>query len=140
MNTMIKGFSILVLLFLSVSCATTPPAIPDKYNLDNELESIDQIPKYKVTSWENVDRQSVILRANTSDYYLLVLHRPIAGVITSEKIGISSTVSSIKAGYDKIFVKESGSMDYYIIDKIYKLKGRDQARKIKEQLRKNVKS
>ena len=135
MKTMIKMFSGLVLLVIIASCATTPLAIPEKYNLGNQLEEVKEIIKYKVTSWETVDTQSIILRANVNDYYLLVLDRPLIGIITSERIGISSTVSSIKSGYDKIYVKGDTGLEYYTIDRIYKLKGRDQAKEIKERFR-----
>ncbi len=137
MKTMLKMISIFIMLIAAASCATTQVALPEKYNLDNDLEAVSEISKYRVTSWETVDNQSVILRANVSDYYLLVLHRPMAGVITSEKIGISSTTTTIRARFDKIYVKDTAGMQYYIIDKIYKLEGREQATQIKQQLRKN---
>jgi hypothetical protein len=135
MKTMIKMFSGLVFLVMIASCATTHLAVPEKYNLGNELEEVKEITKYTVTSWETVDTQSIILRANVNDYYLLVLDRPLIGLITSERIGVSSTVTSIKAGYDKIYVKDDTGTNYYTIDRIYKLKGRDQAKEIKERFR-----
>ena len=134
MKSMIRMFLVLSLLFIIVSCATTQPAIPEKYNLGNQLEEIKEITRYKVSSWETVDIQSIILRANMSDYYLLVLDRPIMGVISSESIGISSTVNTIKSGLDRIYVKDSAGTQYYVIDKIFKLNGRDQVKQIKEQL------
>ena len=135
MKTMIKMLSGLVLLVMIASCATTPFVIPEKYNLGNELEEVKEITKYTVRSWETVDTQSIILTANVSEYYLLVLDRPLLGIITSERIGVSSTVTSIKAGYDRIYVKDDSGTIYYTIDRIYKLKGRDQAKEIKERFR-----
>jgi len=134
---MLKVFSVFVLLMMVMSCATTPSALPEKYNLDNDLEAVEQIYTFTVSSWEQVDIQSVILRANVSDYYLLVLRRPLDTMISSLSIGISSTVSSITSGYDRIFVKDYAGIQYYVIEKIYKLKGKEQAKEIKERLRKN---
>ena len=137
MKVMIKVFSVFALLLMVVSCATTPNALPEKYNLDNELEVIKQINTFRVSSWEEVDIQSVILRANVSDYYLLVLRRPMHTRISGLSIGISSSISSIKPGFDRIFLKDLAGKQEYVIEKIYRLEGREQAKEIKERLRKN---
>jgi hypothetical protein len=131
----IKFSSILVLLIMVVSCATTPYTIPDKYNLDNELEAVDRIYAPSMTSWQEVDIQSVILRANVTDYYLLVLRRPMYTRFTDFSMGISSTGSYITPGFDRIFVGDAAGPQYYYIDRIYKLKGKEQAREIRERLR-----
>jgi hypothetical protein len=137
MKKMIKVFSVFVFIFMLVSCATTRGPLPEKYNLDNELEEVKQIYAFTVSSWEEVDIQSVILRANVSDYYLLVLDQPMESRITDLTIGISSAVSSITPGFDKIYVEHPWGRQYYVIDKIYKLKGKEQAKEIKERLRNN---
>jgi len=136
MKVMIKVFSIFVLLIMAVSCATTPSTLTEKYNLDNDLEAINKINIPKVSSWEQVDNQSIILRTNWNDYYLLVLRRPINRMVSGLSIGISSTAFSITSGYDRIFVNDTPFTEYYVIDKIYKLKGKEQAEEIKERLRK----
>ena len=41
------------------------------------------------------------------------------------------------AGFDRIIVKDLAGTQYYVIDKIYKLEGKEQAKGIKERLRKN---
>jgi hypothetical protein len=137
MKEMIKVFSVFVSMIMVVSCATTPGPLPEKYNLDNELEEVKQIYTLTVSSWEEVDIQSVILRAHLSDYYLLVLDRPMESRITDLTIGVSSRVSSITPGFDKIYVEHPWGRQYYVIEKIYKLKGKEQAKEIKERLRKN---
>ena len=135
MKVMVKMFSISVLLIVAVSCATTMGALPKKYDLDNDLEAIDRISTFNVSSWEQVDNQSIILRADWNDYYLLVLRRPIGRMVSGLSIGISSTVSSITSGFDRIIVTDTPFTEYYVIDKIYKLKGKEQAKGIKERLR-----
>ena len=135
MKLIIKFSSILVLPIMVVSCATTPRAIPEKYNLDNEFEAVDRIYAPSISSWQEVDIQSVILRANVSDYYLLVLRRPMDTRIMTLSIGVSSSVSSIIPGFDRIFVGDAVGLQYYYIDRIYKLKGKEQVKEIKERLR-----
>ena len=130
-----RVFSIFVLLIMAVSCATTPHTIPEKYNLDNELEAVDRIYAPTISSWKKVDTQSVILGANVTDYYLLVLSRPMYTRITNLSIGISSTGSDITPGFSRIFVGDSVSTEDYFIEKIYKLKGKEQAKEIRERLR-----
>jgi hypothetical protein len=118
-----------------VSCATTPYTIPEKYNLDNELEAVDRIYAPSMTSWQEVDKHSIILRANVTDYYLLVLRRPMYTRFTDLSMGISSTGSYITPRFDRIFVGDGAGPQYYYIDRIYKLKGKEQAREIRERLR-----
>ena len=137
MKVMIKVFFTLVLLIMVVSCATTPRTLPEKYNLDNELEAVNKISTFKVSRWEEVDNQSVILRVNYNDYYLLVLRRPIYAMTSRHRIGISSTVSTITSGVDRIHVRDNTGTQYYDIEKIYKLEGKEQKEDIKERLRKD---
>jgi hypothetical protein len=181
MKVMIKVSFVFVLLFMIVSCATTttPRTIPEKYNLDDYLEEVNQISAYKDMdcenrdiNCENVDNQSIMLTVNWDDYYLLVLRRPIDAHYSLVSINIDNTASkdrtystqtmlseerdsskhghsrtdfhqapsniaSIAAGYDKIVVQEFGDTEYYVIEKMYKLKGREQAEEIKGWLRKS---
>jgi hypothetical protein len=134
MKMMIKVFFIFTLIIVVLSCAATQSALLEKYNLDNDLEEVKRINTLTVSSWQEVDIQSVILRAHMSDYYLLVLDRPMDTRITGLTIGISSTVSSITPGFDKIYVEHPWGRQYYVIDKIYKLEGKEQAEEIKERL------
>ena len=142
MKMMIKGSSVFVLLIIVLSCATTPRAIPEKYNLDNELEAVDRVYAPNNSSWDRVDNQSVILRTNVTDNYLLVLSRPMYGrmhiIITEYSQGISHNGEgyNITPGVNWISAKSAtGIIDDYIIEKIYKLEGQEQARKIIEHLR-----
>jgi len=142
MKMMIKGSSVFVLLIIVLSCATTPRAIPEKYNLDNELEAVDRVYAPNNSSWDRVDNQSVILRTNVTDNYLLVLSRPMYGrmhiIITEYSQGISHNGEgyNITPGVNWISAKSAtGIIDDYIIEKIYKIEGKEQAREIRERLR-----
>ncbi len=135
MKAVIKNFSIFIVLLMMASCATVQRPIPEKYNFDNKLESVDQISTFKRPRWIEVDRQSLILRVNWRDYYLIILRRPMDDTILPMTIGLSSTVSTITAGSDMVIVKDANLTKYYIIEKIYKLKDWAQADKIMKQLK-----
>ena len=137
MKVMIKLFSIFVFFIMVVSCAITPRVLPEKYNLDNDLEAVEQISTFKEITWKKVDKQSIILRVDWKDYYLLVAHRPIFSMSFIHTLGIDSTSHSITSGYDRIVVNDSAGTWCYVIDKIYKLKDWEQTEEIKERLRKN---
>lgn len=134
MKTMIKVSVIFLFFTVFSACATAPMSLPKKYDLNKELKQVDQITTFQLSSWEVVDNQSIILETTWHKYYLLVLDRPISGIIPTLTIGISSTVSSITAGSDRIFVNDGGIINYYIIEKIYELKDRKQVDEIKKQL------
>ena len=133
---MIKVFSIFVLLVMVVSCATTPRAIPEKYNLDNELEPVDKIFTIREQRWEEVDDQSIILRADRRTYYLFVLRRPMDKRYSNLRIRLSNT-SYVTPGVGRIHVRDNTGTQYYVIEKIYKLEGKEQKEEIKERLRKD---
>jgi hypothetical protein len=171
MKVRIKVASIFVLFIMVVSCATTPVVLPEKYNLDNELEKVKQISAFRDIDCELADNQSIILEVNRNEYYLLVLRQPMDVQYSQLSISIDNTASkdraystqrvitgdnrasstsrgpgttfrqapsniaSIAAGYDKVVIMEHMDAEYYVIEKIYKLKGREQAEEIKERLR-----
>ncbi len=135
MKMMIKMLSLAVLLFAFTSCVTTTPvALPEKYNLDNDLKALTRASLLKVSNWDQADNQSIIITANGSEYYLLVLGEPLASDISNLPIGFSNASTNITPGHHKIYVRDSSGMKHYLIAKIYKLEGRTQAQEIKERL------
>ena len=112
MNVKIKVASIFVLFIMVVSCATTTSTspkksstLPAKYNLV-DLKSVNEIMRVKKSSFEEVDNQSVILKANRGEYYLLVLREPIDPYISKKRtIGVESTESSIPARIGRIYIR-----------------------------------
>jgi hypothetical protein len=106
----------------------------EKYNLDSQLESVEDISKFSMMSWEHVDRMSFILQTTPSDYYLFILNRPSNELPFAENIRVSSTGSSVRPGYNNVTVYGVSSKDDYVIDKIYKFKDYDQAKEIRKQL------
>ena len=139
----IRVAAVFVLLVMLVSYATTSSSspegsspLPEKYNLDDVLKPLNQLMKPKKSNFEEVDDQSIILKANRAEYYLLVLREPIDPYISKQRtIGFAIRGSSVQAGADRIYVDHSSGTMHYFIEKIYRLKGRKQAEEIKERLR-----
>ncbi len=137
MKMIIKMLSAVTLLILVAACVTTAPVdLPAKYNLDNDLRSVNRISALRVSSWEQADIQSLVIGVNGGQYYLLVLDRPMEAPLADEIIGISDKGSSITSGFDKVYVRFSSGIQYYVIQKIYELKDRAQASEYKDKLTK----
>jgi hypothetical protein len=134
MKEMLKILCVFSFFIMSSACATTQQGLPAKYDLGKELKEIDRINTFQLSSWQEIDKQSIILETDFHKYYLLILRNPITGMIPSLTIGISSTISSITAGFDRIFINDNGFTQYYVIDKIFELRDRKQANEIKKQL------
>ena len=124
---------IVSLLFLA-ACATAPVTGTDKYNLDNQLESIAEITKFNMMGWEEIDRLSFVLQTTPSEYYLFVLNTPSDELPFAENIHISSTGSFVKPGYNNVTVYGVSSTRDYVIKKIYKFKNYEQVKEIRKQL------
>ena len=116
------------------ACATTPANMA-KYDFGDELTEATAISNFRIKSWESIDYQSLIIITNINDYYLLILQRPTRSLPFSEDIGITITADRARPGYNNIVVADSAGVESYIIQKMYKLKGRDQAREIKKRLK-----
>ena len=126
---------IFILALLVSACATGPLKLPEKYSLDGQLEQVTEIYKYKLIDWDRVDQQSLLLRAGPGDYYLLVLKTPSTELMFTNSIRLSTTSSMVRAGMDDVILYGPGRIKYhYTIERIYKIKGRQQMLAIKKQL------
>jgi hypothetical protein len=123
-----------MLVMLSACAGTKSFQHDEKYNLDDQLEAVDQIHKYTMKSWETVDSQSFVLQTGAGSYYLMVLIRPSSEIMFTETIKISTTGSAVKPGFDRVTVYQAGMSNDYTINKIYKFKDYDQVKEIKAQL------
>jgi hypothetical protein len=137
MKMMMKLFAIVALLAMTASCVTTtaPTALPDKYNL-NELKELKELKSVKASNWIQVDKHALIFRDNRNDFYLIVLDKPLGTSIDYQIVGIVDQSGYVYAGINKFFMKTAKGRDYYVIQKIYKLDGPEQAKQIKERLSK----
>lgn len=134
MKAITKMIFISIIFLMTTACATTPFKLAEKYNLDNELTETKEIYKFRVKSWEAVDYQSLILRTDVDDYYLIILQRPTRSLPFAENIAITDSFEGIKPGLDNVIVVDSAGAESYVIQKIYKLKDRQQANEIKKRL------
>jgi hypothetical protein len=138
MKMMMKLFAIVALLAMTASCVTTkaPVALPEKYNLNNELKEVRSITAQNIANWEQVDKQALIFTANGNDVFLAILDRPLETDIAKQVIGIVNQSTTISAGIDKFFIRAAKGRQYYVMEKIYVLNGREQAKEIKDRLSK----
>lgn len=138
MRSYIQILNIFLLSLILSSCATAPMTLPEKYSLDDQLEKVTGINSFRVMEWYEVDQQSLILKTGFNEYYLLVLNMPCHELLFTYRIGVTSSASMIQAGFDSVILYYPGSPRIsYKIERIYRIKGNEQMRSIKEQLKPN---
>jgi hypothetical protein len=83
-----------------------------------------------------VDNQSLIIQTSPGTYYLLVLSVPSSGLpMEMNRIRITNSGSTIREGVDSVIVSTDSHMrDKVPIERIYKLKDREQMKAIKKEL------
>jgi hypothetical protein len=137
MKKIIKYSVLLLISLVFTACATTPYKIADKYNLDNELKEANDINSFRIDSWESIDYQSLIIKADFNNYYLVILNRPALNLPFAQNIGVTGTSMRVTKGFDKIIVEDSSGSESYIIHKMYKLDNREKATELKNRLKKS---
>lgn len=137
MNSL-KNILAVGLLAASFSAATVSAAVKplaEKYQFD-ELPEVKGFSNWSINGWTAVDRQSLIVRTSPSTAYLLILQRRAPGLRSGNAIALSSTASRVHAKFDTV-----STVDRYVsnipipIAKIYKLKGKEQRKQVKAQIR-----
>jgi len=109
--------------------------LPERYQFD-ELPEVKSFSNWTINGWTAVDRQSLIVRTSPSTSYLLVLQRGLPDLNFSKAIALSSTASRVKARFDTVNTIDRRFRSIPVaIAKIYKLKGRDQRKQVKAQIR-----
>lgn len=134
MKTIKQLTMVFVTLFIATVCTTALAEMPTKYNLDNQLQKVDSIYKYKYMSWDKIDNQSFVLQTGPSDYYLIVLSSKSDKLLFTERVRINSTNNMVRPGYNNVIVNGNGFKEEYIINKIYKFKDATQVKEIEAQL------
>jgi hypothetical protein len=126
---------VLTILIMISGCAGGTIQMPQKYALEGQLEQVKTIYKYRIIEWEKVDNQSLIIETGPSDYYLLVLKIPSPELVFRNRIGLSSTGNMVRAGLDDLIIYNGAHMrSTYPIDRIFRIKGREQMRAVRDQL------
>lgn len=117
----------------------TVPAAPDtaadKYSrLESQLEEVSDISSFNLMNWDAVDNRTFILQTSPNRYYLILLRRRAHGLKFAETIAISNTGNMVRPGFDRVTVFSPFQKEDYIIHKIFKLKDRQEAKQIRDQL------
>jgi len=136
MKILVKLFLLFISSLLITACATTGKIqVPEKYALGNKLEQVNKIYRTRIMNWEEVDKQSLFIETAPSEYYLIVLMIPSPELIFRNRISITHTGSMIRAGLDSVMVFNGTHVrGSYPIDRIYRVKGAEQMRTVRDQL------
>jgi hypothetical protein len=134
MKVMKKLAVLLSVMFIVSACAGAAVKPYEKYDLDDQLEPASEILRYNLMGWEKIDSQSFVLQTSPSQFYLIVLVRPSDRLLFTESISITNTGNMVKPGYDKVIVMDESGDNTFVIYKMYKLKDRQEANEIEEQL------
>jgi hypothetical protein len=135
MKTFIRISILAISLPVISACAAGNTKIPEKYNLDRQLEQVSTIFKYGITDWKKVDNQSLLLQRGPGEYYLIVLKTPAMELPFRSGIKFSSTGDMIRAGLDDVIFYNGANMKLsYPIDRIYRIRGTEQMLAIRDQL------
>jgi len=134
MKTFIKLAGIATLFIFVSAYAMASGGVPEKYDLEGQLEKISVITDYTFMGWNKVDNQSFVLQTGPSDYYLVVLSSPSDDLPYSESLIIDSTNNMVRPGFNNVIVHGSNFNDKFIINRIYKFKDTAQMKEIELQL------
>jgi len=134
MKTFFKLAGIAAVFIFASAYAMASNSVPEKYNLDGQLEKISVITDYTFMGWNKIDNQSFVLQTGPGDYYLVVLSSPSDHLLFSENVRIDSTNNMVRPGYSNVFVYGNGFNERYIINRIYKFKDPAQMKDVESQL------
>jgi hypothetical protein len=134
MKPVLKMIKYLMILLVVSSCSGSTSAIPAKYNLDNQLQTVRCVRKCNSMDWDRVDNQSFILQTSPNKYYLVILDRKsnISSSIINKKG--SDADSILWPGYENIAMNNKGKEETYVIKKIYRFKDLKQVEEIRVRL------
>jgi hypothetical protein len=135
MKKIIKYAGFLFVSLVLVACAATPLKMANKYNFDNDLKEITDITSFRIDSWQSIDDQSLILKTDINNYYLVILQYPAFNLPFAQSIGVSESVGKISKGFDSIIVTDSGHADSYRIYKMYKIDSKEKVAEIKKKIK-----
>lgn len=87
------------------------------------------------SQWIKVDEQSFFIRSGSNEYYLLVLHRPLSGLMGMDTITFRLLSNVIVA--EKDFIESD--LAKYFIDRIYKIESDRQMKVVRSRILGKVK-
>lgn len=136
MKALLSTAAIAALSILASTASAGVKMIPEKYQFDDQLPQVERFSRYSIDGWNAIDKRSLIVRTSPSTSYLLILQRDLPSLRFNDAIGLSSTGSQVHARFDTVRVFDRHFTSIPVaISKIYKLKGRDQRKQVKAQIR-----
>jgi hypothetical protein len=119
MSASLKWLLTVPLTGVLLGCATSAEAPLTLYQMLDErelrlAEPVDRIYDYRISGWNYLDREHLILLDGASRKYLVTLKNPCHGLQSSEVIAHTSTVSTLTT-FDKFLVRDVGG----IVDQCY---------------------
>jgi hypothetical protein len=133
MKTIRQLVTLGIIIFIASACATSS-TIPEKYNLDNQLENVSNISISKLMRWDRVDNQCFTLQTSPTDYYLIVLEDMTNTLSFANTVQLSKIDTSFWRAYSDVILNDDGWEESYAISKIYKFRDHEQVREIRAQL------
>lgn len=125
---------ILAILVLVSACATVPLTDPEKYNFDDQLESVAMIDQFTMSGWNRIDTQSFVLQSGSSSFYLIVLKIPSYELPFAESIQVQASGSMVRAGNSSVIVQTENSQNSFVIEKIYKFRDAGEIQPVIDQI------
>jgi hypothetical protein len=97
-----------------LGCATSAESPLTVYQKLDErdlriAEPVDRIQNYRISGWNYLDREHLILLDGVNRKYLVTLDRPCYGLQTNEVIAHTST-TSVLTTFDKFLVRDVGNV------------------------------
>jgi hypothetical protein len=114
MRARTKWLISLLLTVALLGCAATGESPLTVYQkLDQRdlriVEQVDRIHDYRISGWNYLDPQHLILQGGVNQRYLVTLVRRCYGLQSNYAIGFTSTVSTLTT-FDKILVRDVGNI------------------------------
>lgn len=123
-------------LLFETAYAAAPVMVPEKYNFNKDLKQAKGITESRIATWDIIDHQSMLIKTDANNYYLVVLGRRAENLPFEHHAGVKVNIDKVAPGSDELIVNDALSSRVYNIYKIYSLRNFEQATQIKERIMK----
>ena len=121
--------SLIALLSFLSACSTVgsfpPPLTPEQAAEKKGFEIAKKVAyaqRYRLSGWNYVDKQNVIIYSSPKHSYLLTLKTRCYDLNSSEVLAFENTAGTIRAGFDRLILPpRNGIKNECYIDEIYLL-------------------
>lgn len=126
MRVLMKWLIASLLTAALLGCATTGESPLTVYQQLDErdlriAEPVERIYNYRISGWNYLDPEHLILLDGVNRKYLVTLVRPCYGLQTNEVIAHTTTVSTLTT-FDKFLVRDVGNIvDQCYIESLHRL-------------------